>query len=34
MGYIMELAFIIKVVILKNRIINFKTINGNREWVT
>ena len=30
-GYIIGLAFIIEVVILKGRIINFKTINGNRE---
>jgi len=29
----MGLAFATKVVILKNRIINFKTIDGNREWV-
>ena len=31
MGYIIGLVFFIKVVILKGRIINFKTINGNRE---
>jgi hypothetical protein len=30
----MGLAFSAKVVILRGRIINFKTINGNREWVT
>ena len=30
-GYIIGLTFTIKVVILKGRIINFKTINGNRE---
>ena len=30
----MGLAFAAKVVILRGRIINFKTINGNREWVT
>jgi len=30
----MGLAFAVKVVILRGRIINFKTINGNREWVT
>ena len=30
-GYIIGLAFTAKVVILKGRIINFKTINGNRE---
>ena len=34
MGYAMGLAFTVKVVILRGRIINFKTINGNREWVT
>jgi len=28
------LAFSAKVVILKGRIINFKIVNGNREWVT
>ena len=33
-GYVMGLAFAAKVVILRGRIINFKTINGNREWVT
>ena len=30
-GYIIRLAFFTKVVILRDRIINFKTINGNRE---
>jgi len=30
----MGLAFFAKVVILRGRIINFKTIDGNREWVT
>ena len=34
MGYIIGLAFAIKVVILRGRIINFKIINSNREWVT
>ena len=34
MGYAMGLAFAAKVVILRGRIINFKTIDGNREWVT
>jgi len=34
MGYVIGLAFTIKVVILRGRIINFKIINGNREWVT
>ena len=34
MGFVMGLAFTAKVVILKGRVINFKTINGNREWVT
>ena len=33
-GYTIGLAFATKVVILRGRIINFKTINGNREWVT
>ena len=33
-GFTMGLAFAAKVVILKGRVINFKTINGNREWVT
>ena len=33
MGYAMGLAFAAKVVILRGRIINFKTINGNREQV-
>lgn len=33
-GYAMGLAFAAKVVILRGRIINFKTIDGNREWVT
>ena len=33
-GYAMGLAFTVKVVILRGRIINFKTIDGNREWVT
>ena len=33
-GYAIRLAFTIKVVILRGRIINFKMINGNREWVT
>jgi len=30
----MGLAFTTKVVILRGRIINFKTIDGSREWVT
>ena len=30
----MGLAFSAKVVILRGRIINFKIVNGNREWVT
>ena len=30
-GYIIGLAFSVKVVILKGRIINFKMINSNRE---
>jgi len=34
MGYVIGLAFTAKVVILRGRIINFKTIDGNREWVT
>jgi len=33
-GYVIGLAFAAKVVILRGRIINFKTIDGNREWVT
>jgi hypothetical protein len=33
-GYVIGLAFTAKVVILRGRIINFKMINGNREWVT
>jgi len=33
-GFAIGLAFNTKVVILKRRIINFKTVNGNREWVT
>jgi len=33
MGFAMGLAFNTKVVILKGRIINFKTVDGNREWV-
>ena len=33
-GFVIGLAFSTKVVILRGRIINFKTINGNREWVT
>ena len=33
-GYAMGLAFSVKVVILRGRIINFKMIDGNREWVT
>ena len=34
MGFVMGLAFGAKVVILKRIIINFKIVNGNREWVT
>jgi len=34
MGYAIGLAFAVKVVILRGRIINFKTIDSNREWVT
>jgi len=30
----MGLAFAAKVVILRGRVINFKIIDGNREWVT
>ena len=30
-GFIMGLAFSAKVVILRGRIINFKTVNGNKE---
>ena len=30
-GYTIGLAFTAKVVILRDRIINFKTINSNRE---
>jgi hypothetical protein len=30
----MGLAFSAKVVILRGRIINFKIVDGNREWVT
>ena len=30
-GFIIGLAFSAKVVILRGRIINFKTVNGNRE---
>jgi len=33
-GFAMGLAFSAKVVILRGRIINFKTVDGNREWVT
>jgi len=33
-GFVIDLAFSAKVVILRGRIINFKTVNGNREWVT
>jgi len=33
-GFVIGLAFSAKVVILRGRIINFKTVNGNREWVT
>jgi len=32
-GFAMDLAFSAKVVILRG-IINFKTVDGNREWVT
>ena len=34
MGFIISLAFSAKVVILRGRIINFKTVDSNREWVT
>ena len=34
MGFAIGLAFSTKVVILQGRIINFKTVDGNREWVT
>ena len=34
MGFAMGLAFAAKVVVLRGRVINFKTIDGNREWVT
>jgi hypothetical protein len=30
----MGLAFSTKIVILRGRILNFKTVNSNREWVT
>jgi len=33
-GFIIGLAYNAKVIILRKRIINFKTVNGNREWVT
>jgi len=33
-GFVIGLAFSAKVVILRGRIINFKTVDGNREWVT
>jgi len=33
-GFIIGLAFTAKVVILKKRVINFKTIDGNKKWVT
>ena len=33
-GFIIGLAFATKVVVLRGRVINFKTIDGNKEWVT
>lgn len=33
-GFTMGLAFAAKVVVLREGVINFKTIDGNREWVT
>ena len=33
-GYAMGFAYGVKVVILRGNIINFKTINGSREWVS
>ena len=33
-GFAIGLAFSAKVVIIRGRIINFKTVDGNREWVT
>jgi len=32
-GYAIGFAYSAKVVILRGNIINFKTINGSREWV-
>jgi len=33
-GYAIGFAYGAKVVILRGNIINFKTINGSREWVS
>ena len=33
-GYAIGFAYSAKVVVLKGSIINFKTINGFREWVS
>jgi len=33
-GYAIGFAYSAKVVILRGNIINFKTINGSREWVS
>ena len=33
-GFIIGLAFTTKVIVLKGRVINFKTIDKNKKWVT